>query len=768
LTPNKIKIASLAIPILLFSTFLLNPCFSISQKNIAKLYLQGDNSKLLKLASKISPKYLNPLDNFLLGKYLYKNQQYEKSIIFLKKSITTDSLPFKDHAIFWLGKALSKIDNSTEALKQFKMIYNNFKSSIYTQKALQKSSQISYRFKKDFNTLTLLKKELKICRHWEKSRILFHIAEIQFNLGMKKQSTRSLYKLIRLRRHNKYDRKATRWLLRTASKYHPANTKQRILYYEALIRNKKDNLALYRLKKLRQTAISEKNKFEIDLDIIWLLRRKRLWNSALYYLNRLNKKTTIKSRKLRLYKHYFRIQMAQSNIKSAERIIKKIKNIAPKKVIYYYKQISKALRYNNKLSFNYNLKFSRMYPYNYYFKNKLIRLIIKDYSSRKYSRVLRRAKTFQKQIHNNEQKATLYYYTSEAATKLRRPAKTINRLRLEVIKAQPLGFYHSQFIKKNKIPQITIRTNGLENKKLQELTVLYLLSNDKDKKKTRGLIKKLWDISNIKKNIDSSFNFNRYLSFIPRERNKRFLFFWDKGLYKEAYLEFDYFRKKKRKRLNSYNPRDILFIARLARKANLTGTSIYYYNKFIYLSGWGKELSIIDRNFQKTPIELIYPQNYNHLVTKNSKKYNLDKLFIFSLIKQESGFTHDIQSWAGAIGLMQIMPATGRGIARKLGIKNHNLKNADDNIKIGSSFLSWLKRKFGHESEMLIGYNAGPNRVKQWKRRFIRRYRTFNRDAFIEFVPYIETRNYIKKVFSNMAVYKYLYGKKSTYPKKRL
>ncbi len=755
---RKFKKLYLVIPTLLVFILFISPCFSISEKNIVNNYLYGNDKELLLISQQKTATELTPLNSFLLGKYLYKSGLYERSILFLKKSIITDENLFQDHAIYWLGKALEKIGNQTNALKLFGLLRTKHPHSIYAQKALKESSKLAYELKKDERALKLLKKELSICKRWEKSRIFSRIAEIQSILGMKKLATNSLYQLISLKRHNRQDRKATRLLLATPYRYHPNSEAKRIIYYEALIRNKKDNLALTRLRNLRRTTVSKKYKFEIELNIIWLLRRKRLWNSALHHLNRLKLQPTTVNQKLKIYRHYFKIQLARNDIKSAEKTIRKMSRIQSKNTFYYYKQISKKYQNYNTLSFNYNLRFARKFPHSYYFRNKLIRFLIKDYSSRKYTQLLRRAKIVRKLIKNKNQKASLCYYMSESATKLNWPIKKINALRVQTIKAQPLGFYHSQLIKKKRIPNITISTNGLEKKKVQDLAVLYFLANNNDKKKIRDLMKSLWDKSYIKKNLDQRFNFSKHSLFIPNELNNKFIYFWDNGLYKEAYLEFNYYRRKKKKKLNSYKPNQILFIARLAKKANLIGTSIYYYNKFIHLSGWGKELSIIEKEFQKTPIEFIYPQDYNTLVDKHAKKYNLNKLFIFSLIKQESGFTHDIKSWAGAVGLMQIMPATGRGIARQLGMKHHNLKNADDNIRIGSSFLSWLQKKFGSESEMLIGYNAGPNRVRQWKKRFLRKYRQFDRDAFIEFIPYLETRNYIKRVFSNMAVYGYLFS----------
>ena len=107
---------------------------------------------------------------------------------------------------------------------------------------------------------------------------------------------------------------------------------------------------------------------------------------------------------------------------------------------------------------------------------------------------------------------------------------------------------------------------------------------------------------------------------------------------------------------------------------------------------------------------------------------------------------------------MQLMPSTAMGIAAGTSTEKMNLHNPDHNIRIGSRFLGWLRRAYKSDLAVLIGYNAGPNRIKQWKRQYIRKYKTFDRWGFVEYIPFRETKGYIKAVLSNLIAYRSLYN----------
>ncbi len=149
-----------------------------------------------------------------------------------------------------------------------------------------------------------------------------------------------------------------------------------------------------------------------------------------------------------------------------------------------------------------------------------------------------------------------------------------------------------------------------------------------------------------------------------------------------------------------------------------------------------------------------------------SKKIILPQEIILSLIRQESEFDREANSWAGAKGLMQIMPATGKLVSRSAGLQYSRSKLINDeyfNIQIGSYYISTLTQDFDGAIYMAFAaYNAGPHRVKRWIKRFgDPRKKEIDPVDWIELIPFSETRNYVQRVMENMLVYKYVLNKKS-------
>ncbi len=136
-------------------------------------------------------------------------------------------------------------------------------------------------------------------------------------------------------------------------------------------------------------------------------------------------------------------------------------------------------------------------------------------------------------------------------------------------------------------------------------------------------------------------------------------------------------------------------------------------------------------------------ENYTSYILTYSKQYNVDYKLVASVISQESKYNVKAKSNKGAMGLMQIMPATAKGVAQKLKIEKYNLMSAKDNIQIGVKFLSMLHKEYnGDINLMLAHYNGGYRQA--------RLYKTYR---YIDFVRWLlmsgETYNYVKKVKDN-------------------
>lgn len=148
---------------------------------------------------------------------------------------------------------------------------------------------------------------------------------------------------------------------------------------------------------------------------------------------------------------------------------------------------------------------------------------------------------------------------------------------------------------------------------------------------------------------------------------------------------------------------------------------------------------------------LAYKKNINHAATY----YEIPEAFIYAIIRQESAFREDVISAAGARGLMQVMPATAKLVARVSRIPYHHpdqLYSWEHNIRIGTAYLSGLDKHFGHHPVLMAAaYNAGPRQVNNWLRENPQQ----QMDIWIETLPWRETRNYLKNIVAFYTVYEY-------------
>ncbi len=152
-------------------------------------------------------------------------------------------------------------------------------------------------------------------------------------------------------------------------------------------------------------------------------------------------------------------------------------------------------------------------------------------------------------------------------------------------------------------------------------------------------------------------------------------------------------------------------------------------------------------------VALRFPIKYSEQVKLNAKQRNLDPAIVFGLIRRESAFNEKARSPVGARGLMQIMPKTGRQIARELKEKwraENSLFNPELNVKYGTFYYKQLLNQFnGHYALAAAAYNAGPHRVKRW----LPQQEPVAADIWIETIPFKETRAYVSAVLTYALIY---------------
>ena len=189
--------------------------------------------------------------------------------------------------------------------------------------------------------------------------------------------------------------------------------------------------------------------------------------------------------------------------------------------------------------------------------------------------------------------------------------------------------------------------------------------------------------------------------------------------------------------LNQLNKDQILMAAKLAQQWGWTQVSIFTVAKAEH---WDD-------------VELRFPIDYEEAVRKYAGQQELDPAIVFGLIRRESVFDRFARSPAGARGLMQIMPRTGRQIARSLKEKWNSvgsLFNPVVNVKYGTYYYKqMLDRYDGHFALAAAAYNAGPRRVDSW----LPKYGPMSADIWIETIPFKETREYVAAVLGYAMIY---------------
>jgi soluble lytic murein transglycosylase len=156
--------------------------------------------------------------------------------------------------------------------------------------------------------------------------------------------------------------------------------------------------------------------------------------------------------------------------------------------------------------------------------------------------------------------------------------------------------------------------------------------------------------------------------------------------------------------------------------------------------------------------EALFPKAYWSDLKRFSAANGLDPYLVASLIRQESEFNPGAVSRANAVGLMQLLPKTGKVVAKQVKLRHYNssqLYTPAVNLQLGTRYFRGMVDKFGGSFEYaLAAYNAGSDRVEEWLGQG--KYR--DPQEFVESIPFTETREYVQAILRNASVYKQLYG----------
>lgn len=145
-------------------------------------------------------------------------------------------------------------------------------------------------------------------------------------------------------------------------------------------------------------------------------------------------------------------------------------------------------------------------------------------------------------------------------------------------------------------------------------------------------------------------------------------------------------------------------------------------------------------------VELVYlyfiPKKYDDIIDKYSSEYNVDRSLVKAVIFKESRFKETVVSSKGAIGLMQLMPSTALWLMNKLKIEDYKIESADNNIRLGTYYLSYLMNLMDSDEEhALLAYNAGPENAKRWVNS-----EGYSKEDMDNYVDFNETRKYVREI----------------------
>ena len=201
--------------------------------------------------------------------------------------------------------------------------------------------------------------------------------------------------------------------------------------------------------------------------------------------------------------------------------------------------------------------------------------------------------------------------------------------------------------------------------------------------------------------------------------------------------------------IRNLDDRQLLAAAELARRAEIYDRAINTANQTAHV-----------HNFQ---MRFLAP--FRDVFREHAKAYDLEEAWVLGITRQESRFIADAKSSAGARGLMQLMPATAKWVAGKIGMPYSldRVTDVDTNVVLGTRYLKYVLDDLGHPVLASAAYNAGPGRARRW-----RDTKPLEGAIYAETIPFNETRDYVKSVMANTLYYSTLTSGKPSSLKQRM
>jgi soluble lytic murein transglycosylase len=169
-----------------------------------------------------------------------------------------------------------------------------------------------------------------------------------------------------------------------------------------------------------------------------------------------------------------------------------------------------------------------------------------------------------------------------------------------------------------------------------------------------------------------------------------------------------------------------------------------------------RAINTADRTARLHNYKVRFLAPFREVFAEQARAFGLEEAWVLGLVRQESRFIVNARSSAGAMGLMQLMPATARWSARKIGLDNYSRARVTEvptNVALGTNYLKHVLEDLGHPVLAAAAYNAGPGRARRW-----RDAKPLEGAVYAETIPFNETRDYVKKVMANTMYYSQLIG----------